>query len=769
MTIGSDSSGSTNGAQRSRARRRVAAVAAVVAVAGAALLVARALRERAGERAPDANRGAATTAVVAAEAPPYPASPYRNARPGTAYAGDDVCALCHAEIVESFGAHGMARTLATLDATLGARTAGARVLGDWSGRGVVRHAPSGYAYTMLLRDGRHIVRETRADAAGRIVHEVEKVVDAVIGSGDNDQGFLAEEDGAWYVLPVEWYTTKGTWDMAPGFEGPHQERWKRRLLPGCIGCHASYPDYVSDSGNRYRPPLPDGIGCERCHGPGALHADARMTGAADTSGGAFDSTIVNPRRLSPVRQIEVCAQCHLQADVRRPQPGRGEFDYRPGLPLGDFKEMYVPAVEDTLMFGFVRHVERMVRSRCFVESGRMTCTTCHSPHATSRGLPASHWAEKCLSCHAREDCPETVHGNAARGAGGGRSRASGSSGAQRDAPDCVGCHMRRSQPYDVPHVAIADHWIRRTIEPPATLAGTRTRARGDVPLVAFSFGETADATSPAALAGLGIALVAVGHEGRAVGLLDRALSIGLPPREAGEAHLQRAIALAHLGRRDDAHRDLDRAMRIGPASAEAAFRLGQTCWEAQRPLDAAAAFRAGLAANDGDPLAWANLAIALGAATPESLDAALDAARRAVAIAPGSDAAQRALGMTLLALGQYAEAERPLRAALRLSPVDAAGWLALGDALGRATRFDDAIAAFRRAVEVDPRLVAAWGNMALAYTELGNTARARALLDTVAALDPRNPRTKALQHRIERIEEERPTSTVEPSADARSP
>ncbi len=839
-----------------RGRGIALALLAVAALVALSLFVARRVTS---PRAPasSSDRASATVSRGAVRPSlPYPPSPFLNARPDVAYVGDAACAPCHRDLVDSFHRHGMALSFAAVAAIGGARGADAegdagaasgppvaRVLGDWSGAGAVHHAPSNYSYTMVERDGRRFVRETRADSAGRVAHQVEKEVAFTIGSGHNDQGFVYEEAGGLYILPVEWYTHAGIWDMAPGFEGPRQERWKRRLLPGCIGCHASYPDYVADSGNRYREPLPVGIGCERCHGPGALHVAKWRGGKSDGAGAgggagsrgadsaraapaAFDSTIVNPARLSRAGQIEVCAQCHLQADVRRPRDGRGEFDYRPGLPLSAFKEFYVPEVEDTLVFGFVRHVERMVRSRCYVESGTMTCTTCHDPHATSRWRPAAHWVERCLSCHALEDCPTAAHGGA-MGAEGMRSadRAQGARDAHAAADsiaDCVSCHMRRSQPYDLEHVAITDHWIRRRVEPPATFDETRTRARDDLPLVAFSFDGAPPETTGAFLQGLGMAHVAIGHDKSGRSLLDRGLALG-PPRS--EAHHQRAIANAHLGSRDAALRDLDEAARLGAESAEAAFRLGLTNLEAGRPREAAAAFRAGIALYADDALAWANLGMAL--AESESLDAALDAARRAVALHPGSDDAQRVLGTVLVALGKYDDAESAVAEAIRLSPDDADAWLArgeiaearerreeavaawreaarllpanpepwrriaeleeaagrvaeafaarravaeraprdprswtsLGDFLGRAGRFEEAIAAFRRATLLDPRAVAAWGNMALAYTELGDVPRARALLDTVLALDPGNPRALALLDRLNAGADARPPAS----------
>ena len=43
-------------------------------------------------------------------------SPFRNVAPGVGYVGDAACARCHAEVVESYRAHPMGRSVATIGA-----------------------------------------------------------------------------------------------------------------------------------------------------------------------------------------------------------------------------------------------------------------------------------------------------------------------------------------------------------------------------------------------------------------------------------------------------------------------------------------------------------------------------------------------------------------------------------------------------------------------------------------------------------------------------
>src|SRR5205823_3198677 len=95
--------------------------------------------------------------------------------------------------------------------------------------------------------------------------------------------------------------------------------------------------------NRYESPLFDeghAIGCERCHGPGALHV--RDPGQRDPETG-IDYTIVNPKHLKPDLRAAVCEQCHLEGETRIVRRGRDLFDFRPGLPMQAFWSVFVRA------------------------------------------------------------------------------------------------------------------------------------------------------------------------------------------------------------------------------------------------------------------------------------------------------------------------------------------------------------------------------------------------------------------------------------------
>ena len=85
--------------------------------------------------------------------------------------------------------------------------------------------------------------------------------------------------------------------------------------------------------------VPEGIDCQRCHGPGEKHV--QLAGNPKARREDIRASIVNPSRLAPERQMEVCMQCHLET-TSFPLPNsivryeRPPFSYRPGEPLADF-------------------------------------------------------------------------------------------------------------------------------------------------------------------------------------------------------------------------------------------------------------------------------------------------------------------------------------------------------------------------------------------------------------------------------------------------
>ena len=77
--------------------------------------------------------------------------------------------------------------------------------------------------------------------------------------------------------------------------------------------------------------------------------------------------------------------------------------------------------------------------------------------------------------------------------------------------------------------------------------------------------------------------------------------------------------------------------------------------------------------------------------------------------------AQFSLGVAYDNINHYDDAIAAYREALRINPEDADVWYNLGNAYGNLDRHDDAIAAFREAVQTNPEDASAWNNLGVAY------------------------------------------------------
>jgi tetratricopeptide (TPR) repeat protein len=656
---------------------------------------------------------------------------FANQRPGVAYVGSDACTSCHGLIAENFAAHGMGRTFARIDS--------AHSIADWATQQVVVDRKTGLRYQPYREGGRFFIREFLLDDHGRDIHSLSREAHYTLGSGTNDQAYVTEHNGFLRMLPLEWYTEENRWDFAPVFEVANQ-RFSRRINARCMNCHNATPAMESEAAARFALPLPSGVSCERCHGPGSLHVQARLQGYEPS--GEVDTTIVNPRHLPALRQLDVCAQCHLQGDAEVLRPGRSQWSFRPGERLVDHRAIFVSPGWDTLNFGFVRHVERLAMSRCFSASGgTMTCTTCHDPHRSSAGQTATYWDNACMRCH-------SVHGCALPDMGA------------RAGNSCASCHMRRSEPFDVRHVTITDHWIRRRIEPPARNEVARYRpdpnagieqfaypgeeeepTLEDLELKAIAAGDlgldggarealleaaTFAAAGTAAARPSGVPLVAASHDP----LLATALSYIRDARALGTA----ARLLAASGDSATARSALGRATANDPQDARLAGELARI--EAAAGDLAAARPRAeAAAALDPDDPELARLVAEIYAAAGD-LPRAVEQYRRALDLDPQDNPSILGLGRSLLLLGDKDQAVRTLGRAAAEMPLDAETHASLGFALASTQRSQTAIDAYQRALALDPGNADLQFNLANSLAAAGDGEAAEAAYREAIRLRP---------------------------------
>jgi hypothetical protein len=283
-------------------------------------------------------------------------SPYRNTRPGVEYVGDQVCRRCHPTTVDRFRHHPMGQSLAP--------TAESTALERFDADAHPTFAVGKLYYEVLRKGDRLFHRESRRDSDGNVIDAREAEVQYALGSGTRGRSYLVNLDGELFLSPIAWYTQAKRWDLSPGY-AQMNAHFERAVTTDCLFCHCNRVEPVSHSVNRYAQPLFRGhaIGCERCHGPGAIHARDQEEGEERPI-----TSIVQPRNLSPALRDAVCEQCHLHGNIRVTRQGREEFDFRPGLPLSDVFAVFVTARSVNFDNRAVGQVEQMGISKCYVQA-----------------------------------------------------------------------------------------------------------------------------------------------------------------------------------------------------------------------------------------------------------------------------------------------------------------------------------------------------------------------------------------------------------------
>ncbi len=360
---------------------------------------------------------------------PDHSSQFLNLSPEAKFVGTENCISCHSEIHEDYIHTGKGRAFHLVEK--------AKSIEDFSNIHVY-DSFSGYHYTAFWSNNDMIVREYRFEN-GDTTYIRDERAQFVIGSGNQTRSYLFEENGYFYELPITWYVKKGIWDLSPGYENGANTRFSRPISQMCMNCHNSDFEFVDNSVNKFLS-LGNGIGCEKCHGPGSLHVEKRKSGKIIDD--SIDFSIINPKHLSLELQFDVCRQCHLEG-VTVNKAGKNFMDFRPGMSLNDFWEVFIPVGENANDFGFASHVERLQMSECFKASGvKMNCTTCHDPHKPLAENAVSFYNEKCQNCHGKDACGADHQSLSLKN------------------NSCIACHMPKDGTTDIPHVSTSDHFIR---------------------------------------------------------------------------------------------------------------------------------------------------------------------------------------------------------------------------------------------------------------------------------------------------------------------
>ena len=148
--------------------------------------------------------------------------------------------------------------------------------------------------------------------------------------------------------------------------------------------------------------------------------------------------------------------------------------------------------------------------------------------------------------------------------------------------------------------------------------------------------------------------------------------------------------------------------------------------------------RLALSIDDDDPDALA-LAAATSAFMVGDCESEIELADRAVALNPNSFVAWSCRGQVYRIAGLNEEAIRSFERAIRMSPVDPrlhSLFAGMGSALVELRRFDEAVAAGKKALRQTPSDLVAYRYLASAFAHLGREAEAREAAASVLAVDP---------------------------------
>ena len=601
------------------------------------------------------------------------------------------------------------------------RPASDNVVEDYEKNNRFFHAASNRHYRMLRRDGRFFQQRYQL-RQGREVNLFEHEVHYIIGSGNHARSYLnLSPGGVLTQLPVTWYSQEKRWGISPGYDRKQHYDFSRKIDYGCMFCHNATPNLAEGADrygreNLFPQELPSGIDCQRCHGPGSQHV------AFAGGGKGIDrirQSIVNPARLSPERQMDVCQQCHLETTSDElPQAvrafGRAVYSFRPGEALSDYLIHFDHAAgtghDDK--FEINSSAYRLRQSQCFQKSGgRLTCTSCHDPHRTpSVSDGVQQFRQSCLKCHS--DLSNRSHPRPA-------------------SADCASCHMPKRRTEDVVHAVMTDHRIQRRLPGKnleASLKEDHTPYQGEV--VPY-FANTVEGAAPDLY--WGIAQVKQHSNLKALPAFQSAVETQQP--SFAEPWVELALAQMESGELQTAKRGFSRALSIDPSLVLARYNLGRACQLLGQMDEAAAHYLKVLEIDREHAEAHNNLGLVLESRGETS--SAQEHFRRALQRNPLFVDAYNNLGSALAEAKNWDEAIAKVEQALRIEPSSADAYNNLGKIWGAKGKLELAIRNFREAVSADPRHWIAQLNLGRALQAAGRVSEAQTALREAKRLNPR--------------------------------
>ena len=298
------------------------------------------------------------------------------------YAGSETCAKCHQNIYDSF--------IRTGHSTTSLITGADNIMGSFEkGNNAFHYNPALFVSMQKTDSGFYEVENSNGSdtLSGRM--------DIIIGSGTIGQTYLSWKGKRLFQLPVSYLSSIGGWVNSPG--DSNHIIFSRPINARCLECHTTYADVIpsplSEGQEKFdQKRILYGIGCEKCHGPGAKHVEWQNENPKET----IAKYIINPGKFSKKLSLDLCRLCH-GGRMGNIKPA---FTFKPGDKLQDYFIIDELAHTNNLdVHG--NQYSLLAKSKCFRMSNTMTCVTCHNAHDNERGNVAL-FSQRCMTCHNKE-------------------------------------------------------------------------------------------------------------------------------------------------------------------------------------------------------------------------------------------------------------------------------------------------------------------------------------------------------------------------------
>lgn len=305
------------------------------------------------------------------------------------FVSEESCGGCHA--TEARDWHGSHHDLAMQEAT------DATVLGDFNDAAFTK---DGVRTRFFMRDGRHWINTDGPDGT-----PTDYEVKYTFGVEPLQQYLLELDRGRLQAFTIAWDTQRKRWfHLYPQERIDHEDELHWTKLSQnwnfmCAECHST------DLKKNFDPKTQTysttwkqiDVGCQACHGPASTHL-ARVADRPEASARPVSQSTPTPSDFpvdlagaSPAPQIEMCARCHSRRAVLW-------GDYKHGKP---FMDTHLPSLLDTSLYftdgqidGEVYEYGSFLQSKMHQKGLR--CSDCHNPHSLQTRAPGN---TLCTSCH----------------------------------------------------------------------------------------------------------------------------------------------------------------------------------------------------------------------------------------------------------------------------------------------------------------------------------------------------------------------------------